>query len=239
MPGPRTSAWPPCGPSWHGSRLLSASGVPGAVLSTWRLFFIRPSQQPWWSEPFSQIFTQMGETEAERGGMACPGLGGQSVTRPGSNLWPELSAATAQPPGYWLGWAPWKGLGLLGWGSGLRPQGAQPGCWPPPAPVRGPHGNNVASIPEPPAAWTPGAAWPNRPPQHGARAAPPGHGEGWRLAGPGPGQAPGVPFGRPLSGQTLLPPPPAPPQPAPPPSGGGFGGPAHPPLPRLPSSRHP
>ncbi|XP_055418745.1 basic proline-rich protein-like [Bubalus kerabau] len=68
-------------------------------------------------------------------------------------------------------------------------------------------------------------------------AAPPVHGEGWRPDQPGPPRPPRAGLAVARRRGRPLPPPLG--QPRPPPAGDGFGGPAHPPLPRLPPSQHP
>lgn len=127
----------------------------------------------------------------------------------------RLSAWTAQPLG-----ASARG-GLL-WGAPGEP-GRGAGC---PYPWLGPGREQCGLYPP---------SWPAQAgcPQHGARgrAACPRGG----LA-PGPARPPASSPGRLRSGQTLRLPPPSPAGPA---SGDGFGGPAHPPLPRLPPSQHP
>ncbi|XP_024848598.1 basic proline-rich protein isoform X4 [Bos taurus] len=68
-------------------------------------------------------------------------------------------------------------------------------------------------------------------------AAPPVHGEGWRPDQPGPPRPPRAGLAVARRRGRPLPPPLG--RPRPPPAGDGFGGPAHPPLPRLPPSQHP
>lgn len=141
--------------------------------------------------------------------MACLGLGGR---------WdPELGfGAVVRLRGHRLEGACSGGApGEPGRGAGCRlpPGREQCGLYPPSRPARRASRN-----------MAPGAA-------------PPVHGEGWRPDQPGPPRPPRAGLAVARRRGRPLPPPLG--RPRPPPAGDGFGGPAHPPLPRLPPSQHP
>lgn len=135
-----------------------------------------------------------GETEARGGGVACPGLGGQS-TQGGNRTRGHGTASGAL-----VSWAPSEAQGC---GVGLGSTREHPGCRPLLL-CGAERGNNAVSIPEQPARSA-ALTW-----RWGGEARPRG-GLGWA----GPGRAGPPASWRPLSGQTLLLPPPAPPGPAP------------------------
>lgn len=99
-----------------------AARAPGVAGSALHVHFSLPSQPPWQAAILPGLRTG-GETEAERGGVACAGSGGRSDTRPVqthslSSGWPRHSLGGAGQGGLPRRSAAGVGLPPRPWGAG-------------------------------------------------------------------------------------------------------------------------